>query len=788
MSLGRKSGSFVCATGLLCAVLSAPGHADSATPAPIAIEAQALDIALHAFALQTGLQLAYVTDLTRGKRTRGCAATAKPAEALAQLLEGTGLTFEFLNERTVQIRAEARDGLRKMAFRSSGSPRKDGTARVADAAPDIQEVVVTSRKRDERLFDVPMSVTVVTGESMEWRGANALSEVLPDAPSLSVIDPGSGMQHLNIRGVSTLLGSNEIGFYLDELPFTGVTVPLEPDVRTWDIERVEVLRGPQGTLFGEGSLGGTVRTLTRGPQFDTWETMVSVQGSDIAGGEFSRATRALLNVPLVEDRLALRLAGTQEHIAGWADDVTRDEPHANSRDITTWRGKLQWRPADALTVNASYWYYDGKYSRDNVTTEDLTLPSASALTGRMTYRLGGLSATYDFGPVSAFYSIAHNTVDYPQEGLDPASRITANLDFRVTSQELRFSSRGPATFDWTVGYYDREVHRNDLILLEAISLENRSRTNGRSEALFGETTYHLSGIPVDLSAGVRIVRETVNSLETSVGGPAYAMSVTYPSASPRFIVAWHPSEALRLYTSAAKGYRSGQIQTGLARTVAESQGIDLPATLKDDSIWTYELGAKTTLDERLSLDMAVYRSVWNHPPVRAPLGTTGFNSMINSGGTRANGVEVTLRTAISRAWSFAISGSYTDAVYASDVPGTGIVRGSTVDYVAKTVANAALEWQEPLFAAMNGIGRLGVQYNSPRSFTSLGSLALPGDAITTVAARLGAQGRYWGAFLFANNLTDEHGAVGPRGFSGPETIAVRLQPRTVGLELTLSLQ
>jgi outer membrane receptor protein involved in Fe transport len=142
---------------------------------------------------------------------------------------------------------------------------QDSAAAAATGGDD--EIMVTARKREERAIDVPIAITAVSGAALERRGAANLADFLQEAPGVGVYDGGSALgMKITIRGISTSLGANENGFYLDDLPFTGVTVPISPDVRAWDLDRVEILRGPQGTLFGEGSMGGTVRILTKGAE------------------------------------------------------------------------------------------------------------------------------------------------------------------------------------------------------------------------------------------------------------------------------------------------------------------------------------------------------------------------------------------------------------------------------------------------------------------------------------------------------------------------------------------
>jgi iron complex outermembrane recepter protein len=757
-----------------------------------------LDAALQSFARQSGLQLIYVSDATRGRTTRGSGAGATVEEALTNLLAGTGLSFEFLNERTVEIRSPRRPFRSARALTlarattnadatQEGSTSQQAAASAALEQVTLDEVVVTARKREERLIDVPVAVTAFSGDALERRGAVTLGDFLQEAPGVNIYDNGRGYK-ISIRGVSTSLGANENGYYLDELPFTGVTVPLNPDVRAWDLQRVEVLRGPQGTLFGEGSMGGTVRILTRDPEFNEWQAQGLIGGSDTSGGGTNRGYKAMVNIPLVDDRLALRLAGTQEKYDGWLDDSVIRAKDINEQDITTYRAKVRFRPTDRLTFAASYWHFDGEYPRDNTADDQGFAGTGLALAARSEYNLYGATIDYDLGPLRAFYSYANNAFELPRSGSLFGGTLVSDIDIDVRSHELRFSSTAQGPWQWTVGAYRREAERQENFVFALFGIDNGSATDATSQALFGEATYSLAQVPIDLTLGLRSVREELEGLETNAGIAGLPVDATYKSTNPRAIVAWRPTQNWRLYASAAKGYRSGQLQSSVSRALAGPLGISLPPTLQDDSIWSYELGTKASLaDGRAILEAAVYHSKWEDVTVRIPIGATGFNGLINSEGTDTNGIEASVTLQLTSAWRLNVGASYADATYAGDVPGTGIRDGRPVDEHAKTTASASVDYGRNVYGALRGSARLGVQYYSARDYPSFGPpLYLPGDSITTLAARFGVEGEQWGAFLYGDNLTNEDGAISARNVVTPgvtPAIANRLRPRTVGVEV-----
>ena len=678
----------------------------------------------------------------------------------------------------------------------------NGTALAQDAArtaggqavapTTLEEVVVTARKRSERQIDVPIALTSISGDALDQRGVSSVGAALSEVPGVNIYDRG-GSYKLSIRGISTSLGSNENGYYLDDLPFTGVTVPLNPDVRAWDIDRIEVLRGPQGTLFGEGSMGGTVRILTRDPEFNDWDAKLSLSGSSTSDGGTNRGAKAMINIPLVDDRLALRLAGTKEKFPGWIDNVVTGAQNVNLLEYTSYRAKLRFQPTDALSVGASYWHYKVDGPGGTSTADDRgDADQGVSLAAVIEYSLVGFSAAYDFGPVELAYSFADNSFELPQRGALFGGTLEASILIDVRSNELRLASQGDGPLQWTLGAYKREAIRRDAFVFALFGLNNTSRTDATSEALFGEATWSLSSAPIDLTLGLRSVREDLKGQEANSGVPTPPAGGKYNSTNPRFIVAWRPNEAWRVYASAAKGYRSGQLQPSVSKGIGGALGIPLPDALSDDSIWTYELGTKASLaDNRATFEAAIYQSDWKDVTVRIPLGATGFNGLINSKGIDVQGLEASLTTLLGEAWRLNLNASYSDAVFAGTVPGTGIKDGSPVDDHAKTTASMSLDYTTTVFGDLTGTGRFGVQYASERDFPSFGPPQyLPGDTTTTMELRFGLESRHWGVQLFVDNLTDEDGAISPRAAQqvpGALPTATRFRPRTIGLQVNLKL-
>ncbi len=663
-----------------------------------------------------------------------------------------------------------------------------GARNPAAEAADGDDIVVTARKREERAIDVPIALNVVSGEALEQRGARNLSDFLQEAPGVGVYDQGNGLSRITIRGISTSLGANENGYYLDDLPFTGVTVPLNPDVRAWDLDRIEVLRGPQGTLFGEGSMGGTIRILTKGADLDNWEAKVSGFVSDTDGGATNGGIKGAFNAPIVPGVLAVRVAGTHERFSGWIDNRQAGTRNLNDQNFDTFRAKVRFDPTDRLSITGSYWMFNSSFPQGGSTaTDDGQQSRSSVLTSKSRYRLYNGAARYDFGWAELFYGYSHSEYALPQSGPLLGGTLVATIDIDVDAHELRLASTGAGPLQWTVGGYLRKAKRSDGIDFALFGINNIDFTRSKAKAVFGEATYTLGGAPIDITAGLRYYEEDLGGYEVNAGVVTPDEGDVYKSVNPRVSIAWHPQPNTTIYASAAKGFRAGQLQPTVSVALGKQFGIDLPPALGQDSIWSYELGGKADLFDRLlTIEGAIYYSNWKDVTVRIPIATTGFNGLINSNGTHTKGAELSVILRPTKGLTLSASGGYVDATYAGAVPGTGIVDGAAVDDVSKFTANASVDYRTEIANGVLGTARIGWQHASPRRFNSFPGY-LPGDATDRIDARIGLDFDQLSVALFADNLTNESGAtsyrsVQPIAPGDNDITAFRFRPRTIGIE------
>jgi outer membrane receptor protein involved in Fe transport len=278
------------------------------------IPAQPLAKALEAFRHQTGLQLIYVSSIIGSQRSQPVAAGQAGDEALTQMLQGTGLRFEHLTLRSIRIFA----GAAPAATDSSPS-----------ASEETFEVVVTANRREEYLQDVPITVQAINGEQLKQLSVSTFNDLLQHTSNVTYSGNGPGTGNIFIRGLGSVGTGNQqqsmtapfpnVAVYLDDQPMQFPT--RNNDVYMVDLERVEVLEGPQGTLFGGGAQAGVVRYITNKPKLDVTSGEANAAYGTTAGGENNTVFSAVLNVPLVANALALRTVIFSEHQGGYIDNV-----------------------------------------------------------------------------------------------------------------------------------------------------------------------------------------------------------------------------------------------------------------------------------------------------------------------------------------------------------------------------------------------------------------------------------------------------------------------------------
>ncbi len=486
-----------------------------ANPVSFQIEAQEAPGALTQFALQAHQQVLFDAARLRGHRTNALSGKFEPQEALAVMLKGSGLKAVAREGNVLVVEPEEPET--EPVQRKRGVLRDQSGVQLVGTADSgvtplgaLEEVVVSAEKRQSTVQETPISITAITGEDLEARGLTNLVAVSRDTPGMSFRSAGPGQTEFEIRGVSSTGGSvGTVGFYLDETPFTppsfGAIGKVVIDPNLYDLQSVEVLRGPQGTLYGAGSMGGTIRVLTHQPDLGRLDASADVTGSGTAGGGFNRSADLMLNIPLIGDAIALRLVGSSEFRDGWLNRIVVSpfpEPtnsgcvlqyswsgcargnvvgnrasrvirRVNSEHLNTVRPSLLIKPFDGLSVSIS-----GLYQRTTMGGYDnFDIPpgcGSGVLCGHYQpfdtaepfsdlVRLLSTVVHYDtpiasFTSASSYWTRDESQTQDASEALEnvlgppfspaPLSEID---DSRQLSEELRAASNTDGPFQWLVG-------------------------------------------------------------------------------------------------------------------------------------------------------------------------------------------------------------------------------------------------------------------------------------------------------------------------------------------------
>ncbi|WP_440958249.1 TonB-dependent receptor domain-containing protein [Oceanicaulis sp. LC35] len=758
--------------GLLAIIASCLMSAASAWANDDSSPSRPMNDALSAFAERTGVSILFspqdLAHLTANPIPDGLA----PEAALRAILEGTGAEYSRTESGVFVVSLTTSDP--RPPATPVVRPVQDGPVQPRD---EVDVMVVTARRRVEDLQNTPVAVTAFSQSEIDRLTALEISDFIQYSPGVSV-SSDTVFQQLAIRGIGTSLGGNANSYYLDNVPFSGVSVPWNPNVQPFDLERVEVLRGPQGTLFGEGSLGGTVRIITRAPDPETYEGLGEVWTQATQGGSVSHGVRAMANIPLVDNVAALRLVAMDDHRAGWID--ADEANNVNDVDSVTYRARLRVTPIEALTVDVAIWSNDRTNAASASADEDgrtrTNVPAEQSydqVSAGVALEVEGHEISYNFG---------HNDFAYDRISFLSDQLYDIDIGLEVETHELLVTRQAPSRLSWTGGYYYRRAVRDEHVQALALGLDTDDHLIRHEHALFADFDYQLTRT-FSLAAGLRYFTSSyVYEGEDSVQGLSGQNRIEDRNSLvlPRFILSYEPRDNALFYASIARGGRGGQSQPLSSLLVAQSLGLDLPETLEPDSLWSGELGAKLSLfSGRTQLQGAVYASQWTDPASRFEL-TDTLSGLASADSIVSRGVEVSLGQSLSQTVTANLGVSYINAEYESDVPGSPIVAGSAPEMVPEWTASASLDYIRPISSDHAISARLDMNFTSSRTNPAY-TIYAPSDEILLVNGRFGIESDRFALTVFARNLGNEDGALYTVAAVTGE--ASRPRPRSIGIEL-----
>jgi outer membrane receptor protein involved in Fe transport len=630
-----------------------------------------------------------------------------------------------------------------------------------------------------------------------------------------------------LRGINTGGVGATVATYVDETPYGSATslangAVLAPDIDPFDLARVEVLRGPQGTLYGANSLGGLVKYVTVPPQTDAFHMAAEFGGESLAHGDAGVSGRLAFNAPLSGDA-AVRASGFWRKDPGYID-VDQKEPDANGGKTYGGRLSALWKPTERLTLRATAFLEN--LNSHGTSTEDVdpvTLaPTLGALTqarvveqpNRMRYRIYNGTIDYDFGGTHLLSSSSWGTLD--QAIVEDASGlygpiltgifgtplgadVVQSLTQRRFTQEVRLASEHSKLVDWTIGaFYTRERNNlaQDLNAVDADSgalntalspLETVGEPSAyREYAGFANATVHLSK-QFDITVGGRYSHNRQTVSETTAGplvGPESTFTAKSSDHAFTFSVApeYKPNDQTTFYVRVARGYQPGGPNI-LPPTAPDS----VPHVFGPSTTINYEAGVKAELIDRLlTVEFTGFDIEWHDIQLLADVDNFGVNT--NGGKAKSAGFELSATLTPAKGLSLALNGAYVDAHLTEDAPDlVGGKDGDPLPYNPHWSGTFSADYSTPLTDTTDASFGFSWRYTGKRSSdfdTSYGQSHL--KAFGLLDAHAGVSFDRLRLDLFVRNLTDSRGitSLGGAGsaLNGARAAGI-VRPRSFGLSL-----
>jgi len=841
------------------------------------IPAQPLAPALQRLAKDRNFQIVYISEEIGDRRTAGAVGEYTPEEALKQLLKGTGLTYKYLDDNTItivpptaapaaqtarQAQGEAGEATAQPAVESkpqearsssfwerfrlaqasrggiaqSSAVEQGGAQQTPQKGPvELQEIIVTAQKREERASNVPQSITAVSGDALRADNVQSLADLSAAVPGLTITSPGGvGQNQIILRGITSGNDlSPSVSVYVDDVPYGGVTARSQQtgtafETGSFDLSRVEVLRGPQGTLYGAAAFGGIVKYAMTPPSLSGFSSTIQLDGSGTDGGGFNNGVRAAVNLPLVADVFAARASFIRNHDAGYIRNVFNGETGVNRSTTTAARLSLLGKPTEWLTLRATVLGQD--IHRNGTGEVDFT-PSPtdptsvspthgdlaqSTMAGQgfvQKFRLYSLGADADVGFGQASTTVAYQTVriDQSLEGplfvgvLGPIlasmgypiddTAVTPTPASNITTVETRLQSNPGASLEWLGGmFYTREQNTFSNYLVGYLNgatvpfniFTYHSPTVYKEYAGFGDLTYHFTQA-FDAGVGLRIShnQQDISQVYSGIIGGPSAADIRSDESVKTYLATlrYHLSETSMLYARAASGYRPGGPNVQVTDpTTGQVQGA---ATFKSDSLWNYEVGMKLSPLPNLTVDLSAFHILWKD--IQLITVVNGFSAFVNGGRAKSDGLETSVAYQPIAGLTVGASGAYAHARLADDVPGIGGAAGDRLPIAPRISAALRADYRTNVGGGWQAFGGGNLSYVGSRTtgFDSPGAPQYVLPSYETVNLRAGAARGGWELMVYAKNVFNKLGQNQADTSSALPLYRISIiEPRSVGAQVT----
>lgn len=641
----------------------------------------------------------------------------------------------------------------------------------------FEEIIVSARKRDERLQDVPVSITAFGGATLEQNGVKNVVDLYGTVPSLyftsNVLSPGRDFQFLTIRGVGAnsqlepSTGTFVDGIYMPSLGF---------DVNFLSLERIEVLRGPQGTLFGRNTQGGALNIVTAKPAREFGGKVI------VELDEFnSIKVASSIDVPVEDDKLYLNLATQFSYTDGFIDNTTLN---TNADDWRKFAGRLSalFIPSDSVEVILRV---DGSEGKGHsavpgvVSGCDCYTVGSEFQDDQKVVNWGGslhITASFEDMDLTAItgYREMKNTMPFDFDSSDEFinNRHDLRTEQTILSQEIRLSSNGSGNFNWIAGLYgydesltsDRQYSLFDLdTFFDDIINRQTVSTDRKGWAAFAQATLTVSDF-IDLTGGLRYSWEKVENISDvafSVAPIAFVGAFlsegekTFKDVSPMGSVAFRWTDDTMTYVTVSKGFKGG----GFDKAPGSSQ---VARPVGEETSINYEAGMKASfLEKRFILDASIYRVNIKDQQLQTIvlIDNVPFSAIANAGESHSQGFELSMKARPTTNLTIDANIGYTKTEFDSYIDGSNIDRaGESFPFVPEWTASIAAEYSTEISDSLELTLRGSYRYVD-NYFIGSGAAFDPQfniESYNIVDARLTLASENWDVTVFADNLFNNY--------------------------------
>ena len=644
-------------------------------------------------------------------------------------------------------------------------------AAAQDAAQSValEEVIVTSQRREQPLQDVPVAVTALSGREIEARGIASTHDVLPTIPNVTYDESFTiGNSFVSVRGVSQINNADSpVAIVVDGVPQNNQK---QLRMELFDVERIEVLKGPQGALYGRNAIGGAVNIVTRAPsnQFEGW------MQAGLGSGDL-RTASAAVSGPIVADKVLFRLSGAYTDTDGNVRNTFLGETvdFFTSKDL---RGRLLFKPTDTLSIDvrASWSNLDGGAVMDasmNPADPDnanrKVLPRSDIL-GTSARRISDAAVKLDwrttagtFTSISSYTDLTENyygdldfcnPVDCPKGifGLGPQADQRQALDVQLLSQEMRFTSPDDEAMRWIAGAFyintrrDLQTVGNFLIPnLPPLTVINNNESNDNDAySVFAQVDYDFTK---RTTLGVSARYDKDERKQTDIGTPSGATrSISFDKVQPRVVLSHKFTDEQLGYVSYGTGFRSGGFN-GIGGRPFKAETLD-----------NYELGYKSTwLDRRLRVNAAAFRSKsHDYQFFYVDFNAGGAQVIDNLSKVELTGAELEVQAQIARRWSLYSSLGLLDSDIKEFDPALTVpaARGNRTPRTQKSSLSVGSQYEFPLGSLTGRVradySRWGKRYWHPDNVDVR-------DPVNMLDVRVSVSGDKWTMTAWGRNLLNE---------------------------------